>query len=100
MLTGLLEYAHLARDHPAGSRARLHMLSALSALGLFAVSAALRGGMPGFEPRSWTVLVSFLGLGALGITGWSGGDLVFRFGVGAAARRDGHEPEPEPPPDG
>lgn len=87
-LTGLLEFAALPSDDPASSRAVLHMVSALAAVGLFGTSAALRMGVP--EPGRATLVVAVSGLGLVGllVAGWSGGEMVFRHGVGTALHRE------------
>ena len=70
---------------PKGTRARevgrVHGLGNAAVLGLFGASWALRkpdpakrGGLP--------FLLSLLGFGLAGLTGWLGGELVDRLGVG------------------
>jgi uncharacterized membrane protein len=48
---------------------------------LFVVSLILRSGAPGNPPVIAYVL-SFLGAALLGVTGWLGGELTMRFGIG------------------
>lgn len=48
---------------------------------LFFVSAIIRTGAPA-GPSGWAVFFSFLGVGLAVITGWLGGELVNRLGVG------------------
>lgn len=91
-LTGLLEFVSLLEDDPASSRAVLHMVSALTAVGLFGVSAVLRMGARAPERVALAVAVSGLGLVALAVAGWSGGDMVFRHGVGTAVRPSRERP--------
>lgn len=49
---------------------------------LFALSWVLRLGQEGFEPSMLAYVLSFLGLGLAAVTGWLGGELVDRLGVG------------------
>jgi uncharacterized membrane protein len=89
VLSGLLAAVFGAIDFwaiPSGTRARrigaVHGLGNVVVVVLFAVSWFLRGDEPGYVP---TVLAFVLGLaGALlaTVTGWLGGELVDRLGVG------------------
>jgi uncharacterized membrane protein len=49
---------------------------------LFALSWLLRLGQPGYEPGVLAYLLSFGGLALATVTGWLGGELVDRLGVG------------------
>ena len=70
---------------PSGTRAKsvsfLHGAGNLLILVLFAVSWFLRFGAPGNPPIIAYVL-SFLGAALLGVTGWLGGELTMRLGIG------------------
>jgi len=89
VLTGLLAAVFGAIDYrpvPAGTRARrigaLHGVGNVVVVALFAVSWFLRGDEPGHVP---TTLAFVLGLVAAVLatgTGWLGGELVGRLGVG------------------
>jgi uncharacterized membrane protein len=70
---------------PAGTRAKRiglwHGLGNVVAIGLFAASWALRAGEP--EPLSAAALgLSLTGFAIAAVTGWLGGELVDRLGVG------------------
>ena len=80
-LPGLVDYLAI----PAGTRAKrvgaLHGLGNVVVLGLFAVSWLVRRDVPEAPPMAaW--LLGFAGLGLAGVTGWLGGELVNRLGVG------------------
>ena len=70
---------------PAGTRARaigaLHGLGNVAVLGLFLVSWFVRRDAPQF-PSTGAMVLSFAGLGLAVVTGWLGGELVTRLGVG------------------
>ena len=70
---------------PAGTRAKaigaLHGLGNVVVLGLFVASWFLRKDAPQF-PTTAAMVLSFAGLGIAGVTGWLGGELVSRLGVG------------------
>jgi uncharacterized membrane protein len=71
---------------PARSRAKrvglLHGAGNVVVVGLFAVSWLLRAGAQGWEPGAVALVFSFLGVALAGVTGWLGGELVERLGVG------------------
>jgi uncharacterized membrane protein len=70
---------------PAGTRAKsvgaLHGAGNVGVVALFAGSWLLRWSTPS-EPGSVALLLSFVGIGLALITGWLGGELVERLGVG------------------
>src|SRR5687767_2499761 len=49
---------------------------------LFAISWLLRGGNVDFIPNGLALILSFAGVAMALITGWIGGELVYRLGVG------------------
>jgi uncharacterized membrane protein len=49
---------------------------------MFAVSWFLRNGVVDFVPNSLALIQSFAGVGLALITGWIGGELVYRLSVG------------------
>jgi uncharacterized membrane protein len=71
---------------PARSRARrvglLHGAGNVVVVGLFAVSWLLRADAQGWEPGAVALVFSFVGAALAGFTGWLGGELVERLGVG------------------
>jgi uncharacterized membrane protein len=70
---------------PSGTRARtigaFHGLANVVVLGLFTVSWFLRGAAPQF-PSTGAMVLAFAGLALAGVSGWLGGELVSRLGVG------------------
>ena len=70
---------------PAGTRAkeigRLHGIGNVFVLGLFGASWVLRRGNPA-KVGGLPFLLSLLGFSLAGVTGWLGGELVDRLGVG------------------
>lgn len=70
---------------PAGTRAKrvgtLHGLGNVVVVGLFFVSWLLRLH-PGHQPGAVAYICSFAGVGLALVTGWLGGELVTRLGVG------------------
>lgn len=70
---------------PAGTRAKrvglLHGAGNVLVLVLFMVSWALRGANPS-APAPAALTLSFVGVAIAAVTGWLGGELVDRLGVG------------------
>jgi len=54
-------------------------------ISLFGVAFALRGGVAG-RPSVLVLALETTGALCLGVTGWFGGDRVFRRGVGVGAK--------------
>jgi uncharacterized membrane protein len=79
---GLLDWLAI----PGGSRAKrvgaLHGLGNVIVVGLFAVSWLIRWGDAAWEPNVLALVFSFAGVALAGVTGWLGGELVERLGVG------------------
>jgi uncharacterized membrane protein len=71
---------------PSGTRAKrvgaLHGLGNVVVLLLFAVSWLLRNGAEQWDPSVPALVLGFAGLALAGATGWLGGELVERLGIG------------------
>ena len=78
---GLIDFLAI----PDGTRAkrvgRLHGIGNVVVVVLFAASWLLRRGAPG-DPATRAIVLAALGAGLATITGWLGGELVGRLGVG------------------
>lgn len=88
LLTGILAGAVGAMDYraiPDGTRAKrigmLHGAGNVIVLLLFAGSWYLRRNTPSIPPTG-AIVLSFIGVGLALVTGWLGGELVDRLGVG------------------
>ena len=89
IVSGLLAAVFGAIDYvavPTGTRARrigaMHGLGNVVVVVLFAVSWLLRSGEPGHVPTTLAFLIALLGALLATATGWLGGELVDRLGVG------------------
>jgi uncharacterized membrane protein len=71
---------------PSGSRAKrvgvVHGVGNVLVLGLFAASWLQRVGAGNWHPTAGALVCSFAGIVLAVITGWLGGELVERYGIG------------------
>jgi len=71
---------------PGQTRARrvgtLHGLGNVAVVALFAGSWLIRANAVNWDPNAWALILGFAGLAVAGVTGWLGGELVDRLGVG------------------
>lgn len=79
---GAWDWFHIPRDTRAKRIGLLHGGGNVVVIGLFSVSWLLRLGQDGHEPGGLAYVLSFAGLGLAALTGWLGGELVARLGVG------------------
>jgi len=89
ILSGLLAAVFGLRDWaaiPSGTRAKsvglLHGVGNVVVLLLFAVSWWLRRDTPDHVPTTFAFILALAGLVLGGVTGWLGGELIYRLGVG------------------
>jgi uncharacterized membrane protein len=79
---GAWDWLHI----PGGTRAKriglLHGGGNVIVVALFSLSWLLRLGAGGYEPAAAAYVLSFGGLALAAVTGWLGGELVDRLGVG------------------
>jgi uncharacterized membrane protein len=83
---GLIDLAGIATGTRAFATGLAHMAANLTAVALFAVSLALRHGdidAPG-QTGAGLLALSVVALAVLGLGGWLGGRLSFRYGVRVA----------------
>lgn len=92
VVTGLVAAVFGAIDYlaiPPGTRARrvgaVHGLGNVVVVGLFAVSWLLRVDEPGHVATALALTLALVAAAVAGLTGWLGGELVGRMGVGVAA---------------
>jgi uncharacterized membrane protein/nitrite reductase/ring-hydroxylating ferredoxin subunit len=87
-LVGLVDRSNIRLDHPARKTVNLHMLLNLTAIGLFAINFFLRVGQPGLtETPLVYLLLSFVGVGMIMISGYLGGTMVYDNGIGVGRHR-------------
>jgi uncharacterized membrane protein len=79
---GLIDYLAIPRDTRARRVGLLHGLGNVVVLLLFAGSLLLRYGSEARTPSTLALALSFAGFLLAGLTGWLGGELVDRLGVG------------------
>lgn len=88
---GFLDYSVIPRDTKARRTALIHMVLNLGAVVLFAVNWAVRVAAGHDEVSVTGFVLSLVGLGALGISGWLGGKLAYHYGVRVATEQTQRE---------
>jgi uncharacterized membrane protein len=81
---GLIDWLAIPQGTRAKSVGLLHGVGNLVVLLLFGLSLWLRyrSALPAHQPPTLALVLSFAGFGLAGVTGWLGGELVDRLGVG------------------
>ena len=79
---GFIDWLALPNGSLAKNIGLWHGLGNVLIVGLFAISWFLRGNNVDFLPDSVALTLSFAGTVLALITGWIGGELVYRLGVG------------------
>lgn len=79
---GAWDWWHIPRDTRARRIGLWHGGGNVVVVVLFALSWLLRLGAEGYEPGTLAHILSFGGLALAAVTGWLGGELVDRLGVG------------------
>jgi uncharacterized membrane protein len=83
---GVIDYLAIPQGTRAKSVGFLHGVGNLVVMVLFAASLLLRYNSPAvdqtYQPTTLALILSFLGFLLAGATGWLGGELVDRLGVG------------------
>lgn len=89
---GLLDLSRIPTGTPARRTGVMHAVLNTVVMALFAVGLIIRFAV-GDEISGWAVAVSVIALGVLGISGWLGGKLSYRWGVRVAdesTQREGY----------
>jgi len=86
MTAGLVELRRIGGQHPASRDVDRHMIWAMSAWGLYAMSLFARlHGARLVPPGMLAMSLSAAGFVCLAIAGWLGGRLVYHHGLGVRA---------------
>jgi uncharacterized membrane protein len=97
---GLMDFLRLRRGAPAYRVAAFHLVLNVFTLVCWAVSFYLRFLGEFNDSRSWTVVSDVVLLVILGVSGYLGGTLAYRYGVRVATeatQREGFDPAEESP---
>lgn len=85
---GFLDYLQLGRSTTARRTATIHMALNLGVTVLFVINLLVRLSADDDDQVSIIGFVlSLIGLAALGVSGWLGGKLAYRYGVRVADER-------------
>ena len=79
---GFIDWLALPNNTRAKNIGLWHGLGNVLIVTLFAVSWFLRGSNVDFVPDGFAMILSFAGTALALVTGWIGGELVYRLGVG------------------
>ena len=86
-IPGFADLIKIPQSEPANAKtALIHAGLALTMLSLFGIAFAFRGGAAG-SPSVLVLGLEVAGALCLAVTGWFGGHLVFRRGVGVETRK-------------
>ncbi|MEA2573905.1 MAG: hypothetical protein QOH93_1203 [Chloroflexia bacterium] len=93
-ITGLADYLDIRADHPGKRNATLHMGLNLAMLVLYATNLNLRNGdLASTSTPILPFVLSLVGVGIIGVSGYLGGQLVYDEGVGVGRHlRDADAP--------
>src|SRR5688500_8097093 len=87
-VTGLADWSDIRRDHEARQPATLHMIINLTAIGLYVVNLVLRyASLDGGRVPLLQIALSVLGVGAISVSGYLGGLVVYDDGAGVGRHR-------------
>ena len=84
---GFLDYLQLGRSTQARRTATIHMALNLGVVVLFIINLLVRLSAVDDEVSVWGLVLTIVGLAALGVSGWLGGKLAYRYGVRVADER-------------
>lgn len=81
---GLLDFTVIAARTPAKRTAVIHLTLNLTATALFAVNYFVRAASDHDEVSVVGLVLTIIGLAIIGVSGWLGGKLAYRYGVRVA----------------
>lgn len=85
---GLTDWLDIRSDHPAKTRATIHMLLNVTAIGLFGLNLLFRTGQPDLAGTPFLYIgLSAFALLLILVSGYLGGTLVYDDGIGAGRHR-------------
>ncbi|HJR80371.1 MAG TPA: DUF2231 domain-containing protein [Anaerolineales bacterium] len=85
---GLADWSDIRLDHPAKKTANIHMTLNLTATALFGINLVLRTGQLDLNTAPLVpMLLSFVGVGIILVSGYLGGTMVYDDGVGVGRHR-------------
>jgi uncharacterized membrane protein len=81
-IPGLVDWIAIPRGTRAKAIGLYHAVGNVVVLALFVVSWAMRWGDPGYRPGASNIVLECLAIALALVTGWLGGELVDRLGIG------------------
>lgn len=96
---GFIDFTGIAAGTPAKRTAIIHLSLNLGAVVLFAVNYFVRAASDHDDVNITGLVLTIIGLAALGVSGWLGGKLAYHYGVRVAdegTQAEGFTPSPRP----
>jgi len=88
VIPGLVDYFDIRADHPAKKVATLHLVLNVAAVVVFIVSLMLRANVLNGATSSVPALIlSLIGVGIIGYSGYLGGEMIYNQGIGVGRHR-------------
>ncbi len=83
-IPGLIDYLTVARLSRARAIATSHLIINLTVVGLYLVNCYVRYGHGALTGTAWGLAFSLevVSIALLSVSGWLGGEMVYRFGIG------------------
>jgi uncharacterized membrane protein len=79
---GAADWTKIPRDTRAKRVGTVHGVGNLVAVALFVIALWIRSDIPGYAVNAAALTLEVVAFALLGVTGWLGGELVDRLGVG------------------
>jgi uncharacterized membrane protein len=79
---GLVDWSKIPSHTRAKGIGAIHGIGNVVAVGLFIVAVQSRWGMPGYATDTLALTLEVIAFAILAVTGWLGGELVDRLGIG------------------
>jgi len=92
-LPGFIDYLKITPKTEARQIGTYHLTLGLTLAILYLINLLMRnGGAIPADQRPWgTIFLNLVGVLLLGVQGWLGGELVYRFGIGVDERKEARE---------
>jgi uncharacterized membrane protein len=92
-IPGIVDLSGIPNESRAHRTALFHLVNGLVVLALFLVSLGIRWPVGSGDARlAWATAIDVLGLLAITLQGWLGGELVYKHHIGVLNQAEGADP--------